>query len=379
MMDTLLEGKLLALIVGAPFRLVEILVRAVHLTVRGVRLLVQESIARRIDRRLSMYGKRRLASRTTVDVNSLVLMSATGEYDSDAKYIAEELLRRGAAVAITWVLRDGSVGPFPRQFHFVRYGTARFFRALAGAKVVVHEGGALRASGAVRSPAQQWLHVGRDAPASSLGHPRNDPLVDASADRVAVVRKKVLDRLGVAESGQRFLLYTPPRRTPASVTGLAPARVRDALSERFGGTWEILIRVPAATASLSAQVLAGLPYFCRDATPYPDEQELLLIADAAMSDRSGALADFLLTGRPAFVFDPHASGAERSEDLRALPRATSHAQLVQQVIQFDDTRHRERVERILAERGADDDGRAASRVVDEILGGLPSSGRRGEP
>ncbi|CAN7211600.1 CDP-glycerol glycerophosphotransferase family protein [Microbacterium sp. LjRoot45] len=377
MMDKLLEGRLLTLIVGAPFRLVEILVRAVHLTVRGVRLLVQENIARRIDRRLSIYGKRRLASRTTVDGNSLVLMSATGEYDSDAKYIAEELLRRGPAATITWVLRDGSVGPFPRQLDFVHYGTARYFRALAGAKVVVHEGGALHASGAVRARAQQWLHVGRDAPASPLGHPRNDPLVDASADGIAMARKKVLDRLGVTDSGQRFLLYTPPRRTPSSVSGLDPARVRDALSERFGGTWEILIRVPAATASLSAQVLAGLPYFCRDATPYPDQQELLLIADAAMSDRPGALADFLLTGRPAFVFDTHGSGAAQPEDLRSLPRATSHAQLVQQVIQFDDARHRERVERILAEQGSADDGRAASRVVDELLGMLAPSGRRG--
>src|SRR5690606_18858151 len=90
MIDKLIEGKLVTLLVGGLFRAVEIFVRTIHLTVRGIRLLVQETITSRIDARLSRIGKRRVARAARVDAGSVVVIEPDGEYTGDAKYVAEE-------------------------------------------------------------------------------------------------------------------------------------------------------------------------------------------------------------------------------------------------------------------------------------------------
>lgn len=372
MIDKLIEGKLVTLIVGSVFRLVEILVRAVHITVRGVRLLVQETVTSRIDRRVSTLGKRLVASRARVDAASIVLIESAGEYTGDPKYIAEEILRRGAPYRITWLLRDQSVGPFPREFHFVRYGTADAFRAIAAAKVVVQNGRSLQASGAWKSAAQHWVQTGprhdpqTEVALATLGHARNDVLVDTPPETVAAVRKKVLDRLGIPDTGQRFLLYAPSPGHSGAVplSGIDVAAVRATLAERFGGTWEILIRTSDPSRARSDIALAGLPAYCRNASFHPDAQELLVVADAVLADRSDRLGDYLLTRRPAFLFatDPGRRDAADSP----LPAATSSGELLAAIAQFDQEVHDQRVAQLLSRSGSADDGAAARRIVDAI-------------
>lgn len=379
MIDKLIEGKLITLLVGSVFRLVEILVRTIHLSVRGLRLVVQETLTSRLDRRISVLGKRWVAGRASVDPASIVIIERDGEYTGDPKYIAEEILRRDTGRQITWVLRDQSVGPFPREFRFVRYGTAAFYRAVAAASVVVHDGRALTDSGAVRRPDQHWLRVGTggltvpedgtDAAQRVGSHPRNDVLVDTSAETVTTVRKKVLDRLGIADSGQRFLLYAPTRRAtraPGGLSGIDLRSVRAALSARFGGSWEILVRTHARHRAESGPLVAGLPAYCRDASPYPDLQELLVLSDAGMSDGDDWIFDYLLTRRPAFVF---AAGSDHLVDgleARPLPVITSQQRLLSAIATFDEEAHVDTSGQVLARLGNADDGRASARVVDQI-------------
>lgn len=386
MIDRLLEARLLTLIVGSVFRLVEILVRTVHITVRGIRLLVQETVTSRIDRWLSGFGKRAVARRARVDRSSIVLVRKDGEYTGDLKYIAEEILRRGGSARITWVLRDRSRGPFPREFRFVRFGTAAYFRAVAAAGVVVQDGRALQDSGAWRSPSQHWLQAdgaivgGPASPdaaspdaAAPTGHPRNDVLVGGTAASAAALRKKVLDRLGVADTGQRFLLYTPaPGGHPGSMSlgGFDPVRVGAALSARFGGTWEFLVRPPHTGTEESAMMLAGLPASCRNAALHPDLQELLVVADAALATVPGWISDYLLTRRPAFALVPStgAPTGETTGELAGSPitLARSSDELLRAIADFDDAAFARAVEDHLGESRATDDGHAASRVVDRI-------------
>ncbi|GAA5039090.1 CDP-glycerol glycerophosphotransferase family protein [Microbacterium fluvii] len=408
MIDKLLEGKLLTLLVGSVFRAVEIFVRAIHLGVRGVRLVVQEKLTTPIDRRISRVGKRRVARTATVDDASIVFVETDGEYTGDAKYIAEELLRRAPAHTITWVLRAPSVGPFPREFRFVREGTADCFRAIARAKVVVHDGRRLHEAGVVKSPDQLWLQAwpggsaldpqtdvvltgstseddllaGAPARRLRLGHARNDLLVDTSPGRSAALRKKVLDRLHVAETGQRFLLYAPARSDDAlaaPLSGIDFAALRSTLSERFGGTWDVLVRAPHVARAEADMWLAGLPAYCHNASRHPDLQELLAVADAGMTDRSGWMSDYLLTGRPAFLFATPL-GAERAgaADL-PLPVATSSAELLAAVAHFDREAHADAIGQFLSRRGSVDDGGSAARIVDEIIqcAGRPAGGAPG--
>jgi CDP-glycerol glycerophosphotransferase len=401
MIDKLIEGKLLTLIVGSVFRLVEIVVRTVHITVRGVRLLVQELVTSRIDAGISRLGKRMVASRTPVDPSSIVFIERDGEYTGDAKYIAEELLRRGADVTVTWVLHEQSIGPFPREFRFVRRGTADAFRAIARAKVVVQDGHDLQRSGAVKAPGQHWVQTGSsalgpvtlgrggrpdvvltgsvredaastaygpDAQPTRLGHPRHDILIGTTPETADAVRKKVLDRLALTDSGQRFLLYTPSRAGEAGaapLSGVDFVAVRAALSERFGGAWEILVRLSDRSKTRSEMMMAGLPAFCRNASTYPDLQELLVVADAGMTDGAGWFWDYLLTDKPAFLFSTH-PGARRDIEESPFTLAGSNRELLDDIAQFDPAAHARRVAQFVDGSGAVHDGAAASRVVDRI-------------
>ncbi|BDV30042.1 CDP-glycerol glycerophosphotransferase family protein [Microbacterium terricola] len=367
MINTLIEGKLVTLIVGSVFRIVEILVRAVHLAVRALRILIQEGVTSRIDRWLSRFGKRMVATRTRVDPTSIVLIERHGEYTGDPKYIAEELLRRGAPYKITWVLRDHSVGPFPREFRFVRHATAGFFRAVAGATVVIQDGRSLQESGAVKGPAQRWLEIGHGTIGTTLGHARNDILLDTSQETADRLRKKVLARLGIADRGQKFLLYDPASgddTRAAPLSGIDIVAVRAALSTTFGGTWDVVIRTHATSRTQSDLWLAGLPSFCHDASFYPDLQELLVVADAGMTDHSRWIPDYLLTRKPAFLFSPHAAGPAPAGV--PLPTATSNQELLSSIAQFDQAAHTRAVEQFLQTSSSIDDGSAASRIVDRI-------------
>lgn len=414
MIDKLLEGKLLTLLVGSVFRLVEIVVRTIHITVRGIRLAIQDAVTSPIDRWIAATGKRRLAENTPVDDTSVVLIQADGEYTGEPKYIAEEILRRGGGTSITWVLRDQSVGPFPREFDFVRYGTARYFRAVAGAKVVIQDGPSLEASDAAKGPHRHWIRASNGSVASAvlepslveqtaprrdrssgarridtiltnsaptagasavgpttlaLGHARNDLLFDTSPETAAAVRKKVLTRLGIVDAGQRFLLYAPTRQrsaATAALSGIDIPAVRAALAAAFGGTWEILIRTHQPGKAASDILLAGLPASCHNASFHPDAQELLALADAGLTDAAGWICDYLLTAKPAFLFAAQRPGQERVLDGTPFTVARSSRELVEDIQQFDRERYEDRIARFLDVHGNADDGAAASRIVDRL-------------
>ena len=235
MIDKLIEGKLVTLIVGSVFRLVEIFVRAIHLTVRGIDgSSCKRCVTSRIDTWLSAFGKRMVANSARVDHTSIVLIESAGEYTGDPKYIAEEILRRGAPYKITWVLRDRSIGPFPSRVPLREVRHRRYFR-VAGAKVVIQNAAPCRravSQEAARDPCNEptrrtskgwprpshWL----DVPKLMLGHARNDILRRHVARRRRTrLRKKVLDRLDITDTGQKFLLYAPTRGGRAGAASLS--------------------------------------------------------------------------------------------------------------------------------------------------------------
>ena len=402
MFNKLIEGRLLTLLVGSVFRLVEIFVRTIHIGVRAVRLLIQELLTSPIDARISAFGKRWLANRTEIDASSVIFIAQHGEYTGDPKYIAEEILRRGAPYKITWVLSEDSVGPFPQDFRFVHAGTAHSFRAIARAKVVIQDGYGLQDSGAAKGSSQTWVQAG-DAgfamkphgeagirttdrrlrrlggpqmdlvltsspyedeivaasswphvPTLMVGHARNDILINTPPQLTQELRKKVLDRLNIVDMGQRFVLYTPSCVDvpgTSSVSGVDLVAVREALSDKFGGIWDILIRTYDRSEP-GAGPLAGLPVYCHNVTLYPDMQELLVVADAYIGDDSRWMRDYLLTRKPTFAYS---TGID-----------TSNQDLLHAIDQFDQGTHDRTITQMREMDGNTDDGDAASRTVDKI-------------
>lgn len=420
----MLEGRLAATIVGGFFRVFEIAFRLLQILVKAVRLPAERALARTVDPLISAAGKRWLAKRSRVNDDSIVFVAAEGEYGGNPKYIAEEILRRELPYRITWAMCDDSNGPFPREFRFVEQGTAAYFRALASAKVVVQNGRVLQNAGVHKNPSQYWVQTwhgtcglgafegagdyrsqderrraldteqtdlvvtnsaleeetisrtdGSGVSKLRLGHARTDLLFDRSTETADALRTRVLQYLGIVDTGQKFLLYAPTYESgtrASALSGIDIAGLRATLSNRFGGEWEILIRAHHLHKRRAAAWVTGLPAYCRNASYYPDMQELLMVADAGLTDGSNWVFDYILTNKPAFLFSTNGSGVPRrrgvAHDLSDTPftLSTTNAELLDRIAQFDQADYDADIEVFLQSSGSVDDGMAAARIVDHI-------------
>lgn len=129
------------------------------------------------------------------------------------------------------------------------------------------------------------------------GLPRNDILCRGSEAGKAAVK----DALGIPRN-KRVVLYAPTFRKGGfgPGQGMDFPRLRRALSRRFGGEWVVLLRQHYFVRERSGED-DGLLI---DVSGWEDMQELILTADCLVSDYSSCMWDWLLTGRPCFVYAP---------------------------------------------------------------------------
>jgi len=197
------------------------------------------------------------------------------------------------------------------------------------------------------------------------GHPRNDVLTAGSAGDH---RDAVRAALGVS-GDERVLLYAPTWRDDREemvdfLDAAALAESADAVVLVRGHSRTL---IPGADAR-GARVL--------DVTAYPDIADLLLAADALITDYSSVMFDYTATGKPIYFFTPdiehyrgHLRGfyfdlAERAPG----PVVATQAELVDALADGDvPTRYAERYRLWRAQFNARDDGHAAERVVARIL------------
>lgn len=345
-------------------------------------------------------------------------------YGCNGKYVTEALLKKGRGLDIVWTVKDAKEqnAQFPDQVRLVEYGSREAMREYATAGVwagnyhLVH----YLNQGLLKKPGQTYIQmwhgsfgikkiegdcknltedknwtvlaqknaqytdywisnsefetdVYRQAfwnvdKTLEYGHPRNDIFFDERAKRA---REAVEQYIG--KSGVKLLLYVPTFRDDFAdwEQPLDYGRLKQSLERRFGGEWRILQRLhPRMRECASVRTKAG---GCVDVTEYADIQELLAAADAVITDYSSAAFDFLLTGRPAFVY---ASDYARYQKLRGLyyplsetpfPIASDNDQMEERILNFDAAAYRNAVERFLQEKGSREDGGAAERVADLIV------------
>ncbi|GAA1239979.1 CDP-glycerol glycerophosphotransferase [Microbacterium phyllosphaerae] len=193
------------------------------------------------------------------------------------------------------------------------------------------------------------------------GYPRDDSLVtgDAAAIRAA---------LGIAD-GERVLLYAPTWRDDRSemVDFVDP--------EALAGQTDSVVLVRGHSRTIHTdRDRSGARVI--DVTGYPETSQLLLAADALITDYSSVMFDFSVTGKPMYFLVPdleHYRGALRGFyfDLEARapgPLVHSQDELVSALA--DVTHEKVYAERYTAWRAqfnSRDDGHAAERVVARIL------------
>ena len=201
-----------------------------------------------------------------------------------------------------------------------------------------------------------------------VGLPRNDVLFGPHPE----LAEKARAALHIPK-GTKLLLYAPTFRRDMGfeVYDVDYERVTRALKARFGGDWLVLARLHPNIAA-KAGALRLDPRFVRNASDYPDIQELYLISDALLTDYSSVMFDFMNTGRPCFAYvnDLAAYRADRNFyfdiDRLPFPRAENNDELEAVIRAFDPARQRAQVEAFQKEFGIREDGAAAKRTADHL-------------
>ncbi|WP_159498349.1 CDP-glycerol glycerophosphotransferase family protein [Microbacterium sp. 18062] len=192
------------------------------------------------------------------------------------------------------------------------------------------------------------------------GYPRNDVLTTGDGTAVR-------GRLGIG-ADERVLLYAPTWRDDRE-------QIVDFLeAERLAADTGAVVLVRGHSRTLlpgtdttGARVI--------DVTGFPDTSQLLLAADALITDYSSMMFDFTVTGKPIYFLVPdleHYRGELRGFyfDLAAHapgPLVRTQEELTAALAADEDPALAERYRRWRARFNARDDGHAAERVVARIL------------
>ena len=383
-----------------------------------------EKLRRRLWRsRLVSAVRRRRAARLPVDPHKVLFVTSSWTCTCNPKYIAKELSRCRADVDIVWLLSDAAYracGGRPDTGRAVRRWTGAAYRELATAKVVVENSHFFVSRGnPAKRPGQfvmnTWhgslgikrLDAGKSAtdgtgvanaavvdallsnsdfddtvfaacplaaaPRFRTGHPRNDVFF-LPEDNRQEMRRRVFASLGLPED-VNLALFAPTFRDAALAEGSDAYAFRawkDALERRFGGAWTIAMRLHPLDAKALAEGLISFPAGVLDATGYDDMQELLIAADAGITDYSSWIYDYLLGGRPGFLFAPDKAAYDGMHgfyyplESTPFPVAETNEELCANIERFDGELFARRTKEFLAEKGCMEDGKSSGRAVDVI-------------
>lgn len=196
------------------------------------------------------------------------------------------------------------------------------------------------------------------------GLPRNDIFFKTNVS----LKKQVFEQLGI-DSQKKIVLYAPTFRDHMELMeSLDIENVKRALTNRFGGEWELLIR--------RHYFENGNTFHCGgvDVSDYDDMNELLYIADVLISDYSSCMYDFSLLRRPCFVFAPDLENYKMRDRSFAYPIskwpysiANTNLQLLENIKLFDDPGYRKKINKHLLDISSKDDGFASDKIVDLIV------------
>ena len=199
------------------------------------------------------------------------------------------------------------------------------------------------------------------------GLPRNDDLLHpdpAAAQRV----RKALD---IPENA-KVLVYAPTFRNSHSLDlyDVDFAALKAALERKFGGEWVILLRMHYYLAD---KAMASQADFLRNATDYPDMQDLLQCADVLLTDYSSCMWDFSLMHKPCFLYARDISEYRGERDFYTpiegwpFPLASNNDELAKVIADFDESAYRAAVDRHHKELGSTESGTAARQCAERIV------------
>lgn len=205
-----------------------------------------------------------------------------------------------------------------------------------------------------------------------IGMPRNDILIHPDAE----LRRQVRESIGLKED-EKLILFAPTYRkvddnyfrdSIAISYGVDSGRVVRAMEQRFGGKWRFAVRYHPNVVNRQDMRDENV----LDLTDYEDMQELLLAADAMINDFSSSMWDYLLTGKPSFLFavdlDHYVATTEVYTPVAQwpFPQAVDNDQLEKNILEFSEEKYAEDCKAHYAALGGCETGEATKLVCRRI-------------
>lgn len=372
---------------------------------------------------------REICETLPVQKDKIVFENFNGNsYGCNPKYIAEEIIRRNLPYDMVWLVRsvtkEKEKNVFPEQIRLVGYGSKQALKELASAKIWIDnqrknyflKKGLRKKEGQyyiqtwhgslgikkldadvdafVGELKQEWVNRSKldssmmdylltdsefenkifrralwfNNEIKEFGHPRNDIFFKDSTK----IKQKVRDFYNIPED-KKILLYVPSFRDSGNIDcyDLEYEKVLKAMEDRFGGDWICLARLHPRTKKYDKELIMESDKLI-DACFYPDIQELLVSSDAAITDYSSCIFDFMLSRKPAFVFATDIKDFNNDRgfyyplEATPFPIAVNNKELVENVLKFDDEKYQKDITNFLEDKGCMEDGHASERVVDLI-------------
>lgn len=129
-----------------------------------------------------------------------------------------------------------------------------------------------------------------------IGLPRNDILNELPEK----IKKKVYDYFKI-EYSKKIVIYAPTFRKEEKEDYIKfdYHKCCKILSEKFGGEFVLLIRLHPNDVEHAKQIKED--EFVKNATLYPDIQELLAVSEVGITDYSSVAFDLAIVGKPVFL------------------------------------------------------------------------------
>lgn len=208
-----------------------------------------------------------------------------------------------------------------------------------------------------------------------IGMPRNDLLFNID-EKDEKVYYQLREKLGL-KKGEYLVLYAPTYRKPndnyfkesiAISYGIDCRRVCVALEKKFGGIWKFAFRLHPCVTNRDLLPEGNII----DLSDYEDMQELLLAADVMINDFSSSMWDFMLTGRPSFLFamdfEHYIKTTEVEIPVSEWPfsKSINNDELEKNILEFDEEKYREACKKYYCNLGGCETGNA-SKLVSEYI------------
>lgn len=377
---------------------------------------------------IARAARRSISMRTKVEDNKIMFMHYSNKYQCNPAYICDELIRQNIDCDIVFATDKKTLNllptPFPEQVRLVRRNSLEFFYEAASAKVWIdnavcfpweyvpkkknqvyintwHGSMGLKRIDSNKIVVKKWARAAKIASKITdymisnsafetevyrttywpnekvkileYGHPRNDILF-ANDEEKKLIKKKVCDFYNIDENCN-LILYAPTFRDEKTLKcyDIDYNGVMEAAKERFGGEWMILNRYhfKVANALKNVKEIRENPNILAGNT-YPDIQELMLASDIGITDYSSWICDFVLTGKPGFIYANDLKNYDKERgfyyplDSTPFPIAENNSQLISSIKNFDSQTYDIKAKEFLEARGCKETGTAAKQVVELI-------------